>query len=56
VRLDLAPLLAEQGEQSRAVELVEHVLSTVSERKAAGLRNEARRVLESFTDSEPVTL
>jgi DNA-binding SARP family transcriptional activator/tetratricopeptide (TPR) repeat protein len=53
VHLDLAPLLAHHGEQAKAVELIEHALSTFGERKAPALESEARRVLSSLIDGGP---
>lgn len=49
VRLDLAPMLAEQGDQTGAVELVERAVTTFGERNAAQLEGEARQVLVTLT-------
>lgn len=54
VRLDLAPMLAEQGDQVGAVELVERAVSTFGERKAAALEGEAREVLVTLTGTNPL--
>jgi DNA-binding SARP family transcriptional activator len=54
VRLDLAPLLAEQGDQVGAVELVEHAASMAGERNAVGLEDAARRVLVTLNRDNPL--
>jgi DNA-binding SARP family transcriptional activator/tetratricopeptide (TPR) repeat protein len=55
VRLDLAPMLAEQGDQSGAIELATHAASTFGERKVGALEVEARRVLATLTEAEAAT-
>ncbi|HEU5472906.1 MAG TPA: BTAD domain-containing putative transcriptional regulator [Actinophytocola sp.] len=52
VRLDLAPLLADQGDQAGAIELAEHAASLFGQRRAAELESEARRLLATLTDSK----
>jgi tetratricopeptide (TPR) repeat protein len=51
VHLDLAQLLAEQGERAQAVELAEQAVSTFGERRASELDN-ARRILERISDPD----
>ena len=54
VRLDLAPLLAEEGDQAGAVEMAEQAVTTFGTRRAAALEGEARKILSTLTGPETV--